>query len=91
MTFDEALKVIDLNKDKLCGSMQEAIKTVCLEVPKAYEKGGAAVRDLYRSLLENRIKAYESAREDNERFGFGTVEEDPVLAELKGLMEDLAK
>ena len=91
MTYKEALKVIDLNKDKLCGSMQEAVKTVCLEVPKAYEKGGAAVRDLYRSLLENRVKAYESAREDNERFGFDTAADDAVLDELRGILEDLEK
>lgn len=34
MTLQEALKIIELNKDKLCGSMQQAIATLvdeCVE------------------------------------------------------------
>ena len=46
MTREEALKVIDLNIGKLSGSMQEAIKTILNEWPKAYEQGReAALKD----------------------------------------------
>ena len=86
MTYKEALKVIDLNKDKLCGSMQEAIKTVCLEVPMAYCKGRDDSLLNYIKLLRDRIKAVGGTRADNETFGFNTTSEDAVLDELKGLL-----
>ena len=89
MTYKEALKVIDLNKDKLCGSMQEAVKTVCMEVPAAFMKGADEMRMKYLELIRCRIRAVGGVRADNETFGFDTASEDAVLDELKGLLGDL--
>lgn len=91
MTLKEALKVIDLNKDKLSGMMQEAVKTVCLEITRAYEKGRDETRLKYLELLHGRFQAVEATRKDNYEFGFDTAADDAVLDELRGILEDLEK
>ena len=91
MTLKEALTVIDLNKDKLSGSMQLAVKTVCLEITRAYEKGRDETRLKYLELLHGRFQAVEAARKDNYEFGFDTAADDALLAELKGILEELDK